>query len=93
MKVLDMPAYDAILGYDWLQQNSPMQCNWATKTMQFQLNGKSVILQGVQSPTNHIQEISAQQVRKWATGNDIWAIAVVEAIPEPPPIAHQTAVQ
>ena len=24
MKVLDIPAYDAILGYDWLHANSPM---------------------------------------------------------------------
>jgi hypothetical protein len=93
MKVLDMPAYDAILGYDWLQQNSPMTCDWAAKTLQFQSKGKSLLLQGVQSPAATIQEMSIQQVRKWATGNDIWAIAVVEAIPEPPPIAHQTAVQ
>ena len=27
MKVLPMPVYDAILGFDWLQQNCPMQCN------------------------------------------------------------------
>jgi len=93
MKVLDMPAYDAILGYDWLQQNSPMTCDWAAKTLQFQSKGKSLLLQGVQSPAATIQEMSIQQVRKWATGNDIWAIAVVEAIPEPPPIAHQTVVQ
>jgi len=93
MKVLDMPAYDAILGYDWLQQNSPMTCDWAAKTLQFQSKAKSLLLQGVQSSAATIQEMSIQQMRKWATGNDIWAIAVVEAIPEPPPIAHQTAVQ
>lgn len=28
MKVLDMDAFDAILGYDWLQSHSPMNCHW-----------------------------------------------------------------
>lgn len=28
MKVLDMSAYDAILGFDWLKSNSPMNCHW-----------------------------------------------------------------
>jgi hypothetical protein len=33
MVVLDMHPYDAILGYDWLQTHSPMQCDWAHKTL------------------------------------------------------------
>lgn len=28
MIVLDLLPYDAILGYDWLESNSPMQCDW-----------------------------------------------------------------
>jgi len=44
MKVLDIPAYDAILGYDWLHSNSPMNCNWAAKTLEFQQDGKLVKL-------------------------------------------------
>jgi hypothetical protein len=40
MKVLHMPAYDAILGYDWLKSNSSMQCNWAEKTLEFQHKGQ-----------------------------------------------------
>ena len=27
MQVLDLEAYDAILGYDWLKRNSPMSCH------------------------------------------------------------------
>jgi hypothetical protein len=32
MKVLDMEAYDAIFGYDWLSSHSPMTCHWEHKT-------------------------------------------------------------
>lgn len=28
MIVLDMVPYDAILGYDWLESNSPMNIDW-----------------------------------------------------------------
>jgi len=35
MVVLDMHPYDAILGFDWLQSNSPMQCDWQHKTLEF----------------------------------------------------------
>jgi hypothetical protein len=31
--MLDMHPYDAILGYNWLQNHSPMQCDWAHKTL------------------------------------------------------------
>ena len=31
MIVLDLLPYDAILGYDWLKANSPMQCDWQAK--------------------------------------------------------------
>jgi hypothetical protein len=40
MKVLDLEAFDAILGYDWLQQYSPMICHWNNKTLSFTLQGK-----------------------------------------------------
>jgi hypothetical protein len=35
MRVLDIGAYDAILGYDWLRSRSPMVCHWELKTMEF----------------------------------------------------------
>ena len=28
MKVLELGTYDAILGMDWLEQNSPMTVDW-----------------------------------------------------------------
>jgi hypothetical protein len=47
MRVLDLTAYDAILGYDWLRSHSPMVCHWELKTMEFQDKDKLVRLQGV----------------------------------------------
>jgi hypothetical protein len=33
MRVLEMGAYDAILGYDWLSAHSPMMCHWDRKLL------------------------------------------------------------
>ena len=92
MKVLDIPAYDAILGYDWLHSNSPMNCNWAAKTLEFQQDGKLVKLQGIQPQVASISEISITQVQKWVQGNDVWAMAVVEPVTEDHPQHHQKAI-
>jgi len=44
MIVLDLLPYDAILGYDWLVSNSPMECDWATKSLTFQHQGRSITI-------------------------------------------------
>jgi hypothetical protein len=49
MRVLDIAAYDAILGYDWLKAHNPMVCHWELKTIEFIERGQQVHLQGVQS--------------------------------------------
>jgi hypothetical protein len=35
MRVLDIGAYDAILGYDWFSAHNPMVCHWDKKVLQF----------------------------------------------------------
>jgi hypothetical protein len=35
MRVLDLEAYDAILGYDWLKSHSPIECDWDNKVLTF----------------------------------------------------------
>jgi hypothetical protein len=35
MRVLNIGAYDAILGYDWLSAHSPMIYHWELKTLEF----------------------------------------------------------
>jgi hypothetical protein len=59
MIVLDMHTYDAILGFDRLQQYSPMTCDWANKTIQFQVYDRIVKLQGLQHKYLELQSISA----------------------------------
>ena len=93
MKVLQMPAYDAILGYDWLKANSPMQCNWAEKTLQFQHKDQQVTLQGIRPVETTIPEVSITQVRKWVHGNDVWAMAVVEEVTAEHTIEQNTVIQ
>jgi hypothetical protein len=53
MRVLELKAYDAILGYDWLRQHSPMICHWDLKTMEFQERGQHVHLQVFNSNNCH----------------------------------------
>jgi hypothetical protein len=81
MKVLDPKAFDAILGYDWLQQYSPMICHWKNKTMSFTLQGKQIELQGVLPPP------------KWCACNEIGAFAIVEPMPEDSKQNHVPEVQ
>jgi hypothetical protein len=38
-RVLDIGAYDLILGMDWLEQHSPMQCDWLKKKLTFMHQG------------------------------------------------------
>ena len=94
MRVLDLGAYDAILGYDWLQPHSPMSCHWEARTISFMHNGKSVTLQGVQPPEAQVTAVSSDTLLKWTKGNDIWAYALVDYVPAdtapaPPPAIQQ----
>ena len=41
MMVLDMGFYDCILGYDWLQQHSPINHHWKHRTMEFVYQAKT----------------------------------------------------
>jgi hypothetical protein len=78
MKILPLGGYDAILGVDWLKQWGDMRCNWATKTLKFQQQGRSVTLRGMQSKEqSDLKEMSVEQLLKLTKGNDIWAVAVL----------------
>jgi hypothetical protein len=77
MRVLEMAAYDAVLGYDWLKTHSPMVCHWEFKTLEFAEGEEQVHLEGIKSDHLPVLSISADQVVKWQRGNDIWAMAVV----------------
>lgn len=59
--------------------------------MEFCHNGAQVTIQGVQTSNLAIQELSVDKVLKWDAGNDIWAFAIVKALPlqEPVPVPNE----
>jgi hypothetical protein len=48
MRILDIGAYDAILGVNWLKQFGKTTTDWVDKTISFSYQGKSIVLQGDQ---------------------------------------------
>lgn len=89
MIVLDMHPYDAILGFDWLQQHSPMSCDWAKKTLEFNVNGRPVKLQGLRQQPLELHSMSAHKVFNSVKGNDIWAFVLVDHVPPSPVLPSQ----
>jgi hypothetical protein len=47
VRVLDITAYDHILGMDLLEQHRPITCDWLLKWIEFDYNGSRVKLQGL----------------------------------------------
>jgi len=94
MLVLDMGPYDAILGFDWLKQNSPMTCDWNNKVLEFTHLGHKIKIQGLMPPPLHATPISATKLYNATKGNDTWAFAIVTPTAdncqpqeeEPPPL-------
>lgn len=84
MQVLDLSAYDAILGYDWLRENSPMTCHWGDHTVEFLHKGTNIKLQGVHTPPLELSTLSADSFLKWHQGNESWALAVVNFVDSQP---------
>lgn len=71
MNVLDLDAYDANLGYDWLTLHIPMLCHWDIKKLEFVHRGSPVTLQGIQSKLSLVYELSSDQLFKCLKGNEI----------------------
>jgi hypothetical protein len=93
MRVLELGAYDAILGMDWLKQNSPMVTDWEHHCLAFPYNNKFVKLKGILAPvTDTVRELPVEQLIKWYKGNEVWALAIVhpdispDASSPPPPV-------
>lgn len=86
MRVLDIGAYDGVLGMDWLRTHNPMQCDWVQRTISFDHHGTSVTLQGVLPASGELLPLSLEQLHKSQAGNDIWAYAIVDCRPDEPVI-------
>jgi hypothetical protein len=80
MRVLPISAFDAILGYDWLQDHSPMECDWKTNVISFVDEKVPVILKGDEVEDSLIvQQVYVSHLHKWEKGNEVWAFVLVEA--------------
>ncbi|KAK3124680.1 hypothetical protein QOZ80_7BG0590560 [Eleusine coracana subsp. coracana] len=81
VRVLPLEAYDAILGMDWVKLHSPMTCHWDIKLLEFMDGGIGVKLQGIRPKELAVVELSTEQLLKWCTGNEVWAMVVVHCTP------------
>jgi hypothetical protein len=81
MKVLELGAYDAILGYDWLHNHSLMYCDWKERVVTFEGKGKLVQLIG-DGEQVEVWEVSTVQLDKWLKGNEVWVCALLEEKPK-----------
>ncbi|WVZ53938.1 hypothetical protein U9M48_004823 [Paspalum notatum var. saurae] len=79
MKVLPLGSYDAILGYDWLESHSPMECHRKDRTLSFMHQETKITLQGILPVPLQMTEITVEQLWKCCKGNDVWACAVVQS--------------
>jgi hypothetical protein len=79
LRILELGAYDGVLGMDWLDSFSPMTYHWKDKRISFDYKGKWITLQGVLPdqilPPEQMDFHMLQQLHK---SNDIWAMAVLE---------------
>lgn len=83
MRVLPLGVFDAILGYEWLMEHSPMECDWIDKVLQFKDAGQWVKLYGDGAGNNSsIQNVSVLQVQKWLKGHEVWVMVLLEEVKE-----------
>jgi hypothetical protein len=79
MRLLDVGAYDAILGMDWLDPCSPMVCHWAQKTLCFPHQNEVVTLQGMVTVDQpQLPELTVKQLQELLETNNVWALAVLD---------------
>jgi hypothetical protein len=84
MRILDICAYDAILGVDWLKHCGKMTCDWDKKYISFWHQGAEITLNGIVTPpTTELSELSIDQLHKWLAGNDVWAMAILDTATSP----------
>lgn len=94
MRVLELGAYDAILGMDWLQQHSPMVADWEKHSLAFLHNNKMITLRGIMAPSlEPVREMPVEQLIKWYKGNKVWAMAVIKSDSDTPTAHIPTEIQ
>uniref|UniRef100_A0ACD5Y7R2 Uncharacterized protein n=1 Tax=Avena sativa TaxID=4498 RepID=A0ACD5Y7R2_AVESA len=94
MRVLELGAYDEILGMDWLQQHSPMVTDWQNHCLAFQHKNKFIRLQGVLAPPqDNVRELRVEKFLKWYKGTEVWVVAMIKPETETQAVAIPAAIQ
>ncbi|XP_071683315.1 uncharacterized protein [Lolium perenne] len=82
LRVLDLGAYDGVLGKDWLDSFSPMTCDWKGNEIAFDYNGQRISLQGIlPDSVPPIERLTEGELLQLQATNAIWAMAVITADP------------
>jgi hypothetical protein len=83
MRVLPISAFDAILGYDWLQNHSSMECDWKANILSFMDENVLVVFKGDEGEDSMmLHQISVSQLHKWEKANEVWTFVLVETCVE-----------
>lgn len=79
-KILPLKCYDAILGMDWLEENSPMNVQWAQKWFSFCYNGRTIKLQGLLVGHSQCHTINGDQLYALQKQDDIWCSVMLYSV-------------
>jgi hypothetical protein len=79
-KIIPLGCYDAILGMDWLSSHSPMNIHWVEKWLQFEHDGNTVQLQGIQNHTTWGSPISTVQLHAMQKHDAILHLVELHAV-------------
>lgn len=80
MKVLQLSCYDAILGMDWLEDNSPMHVHWMLKKLSFEKERKTISLVGIQPAFDQCKMVDSRQVKRWVQSNVVLTMVQLSTI-------------
>lgn len=80
LRVLPLGCYDMVVGMDWLEQCGPMWIDWVAKRLQFQHQGQTILLTGVQSVTSKVDPISFDQLQMLEHNNSVAHVVVLSVL-------------
>lgn len=83
LRLLELGAYDGVLGKDWLDSFSPMTCHWSENKISFDYEGQSVTLQGLSAAVSHkVEQMDLATLQQLQSEHEIWGMVVLENIHE-----------
>lgn len=74
MRVIDLEAYDATLGFDWIQSHSPISHHWKNRTMELSHKGQQICITAILPAKLKLEELPVERLAKWLFGSDVWAM-------------------